>query len=329
MRSALVGRPPAAVHAPFRRGSAAGRLVLALVAGLLAGALHGQAPRSLLLDAARAGPDVVAVGERGGILRSTDSGRTWSTISVPWGATLTGVSFASDARHGWAVGHDALILTTADGGRTWRKQWQGANLEASFLDVCALDASEVIAVGAYGLCLATSDGGRTWSPRKVIDDDMHLNRITRGPTGTLYIAGERGTLMRSADRGHTWLRIDTPYDGSFYGILPLGARTLVAYGLRGRVFRSIDDGDTWTPAAIDQPILLATAVVTTNGSVILAGQSGVLYGSRGGVPPFTRCGAPTSDGIAELLQAPDGTLLAFGETGVTLVPPSSLSVSTR
>jgi len=274
----------------------------------------------LLLDAALAGTDIVAVGERGAIIRSADSGRTWEAALSPVTATLTGVAFAPDTPLGWAVGHDALILATGDAGRAWQTQWQGKNLDASFLDVCALDAQRVIAVGAYGLCLATVDGGKTWTPRKILDDDMHLNRITRGPTGTLYIAGEHGTLLRSRDAGATWNRIDSPYDGSFYGILPLGPRTLLAHGLRGRVFRSTDDGDHWQPVALDSPMLIATALKTKTGALLLAGQARALYRSRDDGVTFTPWAIDFSSGVAELLEAPDGAILAFGESGATRLP---------
>lgn len=298
---------------------------LALVA--IAAPVHGQAqpaavgsPRVLLLDAAIIGTDVVAVGESGSILRSSDSGQSWSPAATDARATLTGIAFAPDSLRGWAVGHDALILTTGDAGRTWQKQWQGEDLEASFLDVCALSADHVIAIGAYGLCLATTDGGRTWTPRQLIEEDMHLNRISRGPTGTVYIAGERGTLLRSTDQGETWQTIESLYDGSFYGILPLGPKTLLTHGLRGRVFRSVDDGDTWTPVRLGQTMLIATALRTGRGVLVLAGQARARFISRDEGVTFTPWEIEFDSAVAELLEAPDGTLLAFGEDGVTRLP---------
>lgn len=309
-------RPGATLQHVMRCGG------LALLAGLALPVAASVAPRILLLDAALAGSDVVAVGERGTILRSADSGRTWEAAATPsdTAATLTGVAFAPDARHGWAVGHDALILATADGGRTWQKQWQGDNLEASFLDVCALDERRVFAVGAYGLCLATGDGGKTWAPRKILDSDYHLNRISRGPTNTLYLAGEHGTLLRSRDDGGAWAPIPTPYDGSFYGILPLGPRTLLAYGLRGRAYRSIDDGDTWQLIALDRPMLIATAIKTRTGELILAGQARALYRSSDDGATFAPWPTDFTSAVAELLAAPDGAVLAFGEDGADMLP---------
>ncbi len=278
-------------------------------------------PRMLLLDGAVVGSDVIAVGERGTILRSTDQAKTWqpAIVAGPATATLTGVSFAPDQQHGWAVGHDALILASADAGHTWTKQFQGENLQDSFLDVLALDARRVLAVGAYGLCMQTSDGGQTWTRRKLSDDDYHFNRISGGPAGTLYLAGEHGTLFRSGDRGQTWTKLAAPYDGSFYGVLPLERGMLLAYGLRGRVFRSPDDGATWVPVATPQPVLLATAARLSGNTIVVGGQARALLVSRDYGRTLQAWPASLGTAVAELLELPDGSVLALGEAGATVL----------
>ncbi len=299
--------------------------VWAAVAALAgpASAAPTSAPRLLLLDGAMAGADVIAVGEHGAILRSSDPAAGWHRIASPTRATLTAVSFATLAapRLGWAVGHDALILATSDGGRTWAKQYQGESLQDSFLDVLALDAQRVIAVGAYGLARVTADGGRTWEKRTFSAEDTHYNRISRGPSGTLYLAGERGTLLRSADRGETWQPLRAPYEGSFYGVLPLEGRTLVAYGLRGHAYLSADDGVSWRLIATPAPALLATAIRTRGGPLLFAGQARAVFVSRDGGNTIASIPGALATAVAELLELPDGRLLAFGEAGVTLFPP--------
>jgi len=279
----------------------------------------GISPRMLLLDGAIVGSELVVVGDRGTILRSSDRAHTWRAVPRATAATLTGISFAAHpgtaGTAGWAVGHDALILGTTDGGRTWSKQFQGGNLQDSFLDVLALDARHVIAVGAYAMYFETKDGGKTWSKRKVTEDDHHFNRLTRGPTGTLYLAGERGTLLKSQDAGATWSAIATPYDGSFFGILPLDARSLLAYGLRGHVFRSTDDGATWTRIATPQAVILATALKLKSGAILLAGGTGALLTSADDGVTFSPAAQSPTKAIAELIELPDGGLLALGEAG--------------
>ncbi|MDO6748847.1 WD40/YVTN/BNR-like repeat-containing protein, partial [Gilvimarinus sp. 1_MG-2023] len=83
-----------------------------------------KAHTALLLDITQAGERLVAVGAFGHILYSDDQGASWQQAQVPVSVTLTAVSFA-DARHGWAVGHDGIILATEDGGLNWRKQLDG------------------------------------------------------------------------------------------------------------------------------------------------------------------------------------------------------------
>ncbi len=293
---------------------------LPLLLGLAGACDAATAPHLLLLDGAVVGTDVVVVGERGTILRSSDQGVTWTDCSAPVASTLTAVSFAPGSPQGWAVGHDALILATNDGGRTWQKQWQGDSLQDSFLDVVALDARRVIAVGAYGLFASTADGGKTWQRRRIAEGDYHLNRLTRGPSDTLYLAGEHGTLLHSHDAGATWQPIDSPYDGSFYGILPLSSSTLLAHGLRGRIYRSTDEGQNWTLVPNEQRALIATALELKNGALLFAGQARAWFVSRDRGLTIAPWPAPVTTAMSKLLQLPNGTLLALGEAGVTLLP---------
>jgi photosystem II stability/assembly factor-like uncharacterized protein len=289
--------------------------LLALPSNLSAAASSAHA---LLLDGAIAGSSVVAVGERGTIARSTDSGRTWSPAKSPTLAALTAVSFA-DAQHGWAVGHDALILTSNDGGLSWTKQWQGENLADSFLDVIALDAAHVIAVGAYGLVEVSTDGGKSWMRQKVVAEDYHLNRISRGPTGTLFIAGEHGTLLRSTDGGAHWSALRVDYEGSFYGIVPIDGRTLLAHGLRGRVFRSEDGGISWTEISTKRTELMACGAVLGAGRIVLGGNARAILVSGDAGRSFESRDVGLTGNVTELVVLPDGALVAFGEFGAVRI----------
>ena len=157
--------------------------------------------RLLLLDAARAGGRIVAVGARGYILVSADQGATWSRARSPEAPLLTAVDFA-DAKDGWAVGHDSVILATTDGGDTWTQQFSAPSEQRPLLDVLFVSRETGFAVGAYGAYYETTDGGRSWNVRKIIPDDKHLNAIVQTAPGKLLIVGEAGTILVSDDGGH-------------------------------------------------------------------------------------------------------------------------------
>ncbi len=199
-----------------------------------------HAERGLLLDVATAGAQAVAVGGFGSIMQSQD-GMTWKQVASPVDVALTSVRFADD-RNGWAVGHDAVILHTTDGGASWKIQNREPDLYSPLFSVEVIDARRAIAVGAFGLIKQTQDGGSTWTDvvaPSISDDKLHLNSIAQLADGSFAVAGERGLLAWSAD-GVEWKRLASPYEGSFFGVVPWGEKGAIAYGMRGNVYASSD-----------------------------------------------------------------------------------------
>ena len=101
--------------------------------------------------------------------------------------------------------------------------------------------------------------------------------------------------------------------------MPLDKRTLVAHGLRGRTFRSIDDGDTWVPLATPEPVLLAASLKLRSNFFVFAGHARVLLISRDYGKSLTKWENPLTTAVAELVEAPDGSIVALGEAGATLL----------
>jgi photosystem II stability/assembly factor-like uncharacterized protein len=271
--------------------------------------------RSLFLDGDAIGDHMVVVGERGHILVSRDAGASWTQAQVPTRATLTGVDF-HDPAHGWAVGHDAIILRTRDGGLTWKTVHLAPEQERPLLDVWFENAEHGFAIGAYGYFLETHDGGDTWQTRSISEEDLHLNQIAGTPSGPLYIAAESGRIYRSGDHGLTWKPLTPPYKGSFFGTLPVDHRSVYLYGLRGHLFRSDDSGAHWSPVDTQTEHMLTSGLMFNGTEILFTGMGGtVLIGDDdgGSVRPFQR---PDRRSIAGALDAGDGLLVIFGEFGV-------------
>jgi photosystem II stability/assembly factor-like uncharacterized protein len=285
------------------------------------------APRSLLLDAASAGERLIVVGERGHVLLSDDAAASWRQVDVPTRAMLTGVFFHDD-RLGWAVGHDAVILRTQDGGESWERVHYAPEEERPLLDVWFRDPRNGFAIGAYGFLLSTADGGESWTSQMIgappeeddefaLGDDLHLNHVARSAAGRLYIAAEAGTVYRSDDDGESWLSLPSPYEGSFFGTLPLEGDSLLLFGLRGHLYRSEDAGQSWRELDSHTEAMLTGGLVLDDGTVLLAGLAGTLLVSRDGGREFELQEQADRQGLSALLQASDGGLVLVGEFGVT------------
>jgi photosystem II stability/assembly factor-like uncharacterized protein len=330
-------------------------LVAALMAGGFAPGLRAQvdpkdaanqpaeleplAATSLLLDLGFAGRRMVAVGERGHVLLSDDQGATWRQAkAVPTRVMLTSVFFV-DSDYGWAVGHDETILKSTDGGETWIRTHFAPEAQQPLLDLWFANRVSGIAVGAYGAYFTTNDGGRTWSgarfapavppaggdgPKPVpaeeeeLPPDYHLNRIV-GVGNRLYIAAEGGQLYRSDDRGANWRALPSPYEGSFFGLVPIRGEGLLAFGLRGNLFKSADAGNTWARLESHTTAMLTDGYAINDLRVVIGGLTGVLLVSGDAGETFRLTQQDDRKGVSALLPGPAGAVVVAGEGGVRTI----------
>ena len=274
-------------------------------------------PKSLLLDIDRAGSRYIAVGERGAIIASRD-GAQWAQLPVPVRSAFTSVSFV-DAEHGWAAGHDAAIVRSEDGGRSWQLQNFQPELNKPVLDLLALDPQRAIAVGGYGLMLRTQDGGAHWQQVELAaanPDEMHLNAIARLGNGDLFIAGEQGLLLLSGDGGASWKKQNTPYEGSFFGVLPRGDKGALIFGLRGNIYLSDDvRAGSWRKIESGTVASMFGGTATAEGGEVLVGLNGVVLKiTAGGAVQQLR--APAGTPLSAAIVDPRAGLIAVGESGV-------------
>lgn len=301
--------------------------------------LEPLAPRSLLLDVTviPGGGGLVVVGERGHVLLSRDDGRSWQQQPAPTRANLTAVTFV-DAARGWAVGHDEVILRTTDGGHSWSRVHFAPERQQPLLAVSFDAAGHGLAVGAFSTVYRSIDGGASWqaarfeprplpalhgahaAARDAMREDEgisqpHLYAVARGGSGTLYVAGEAGHLFRSDDAGQGWFELPSPYEGSFFGLLALDGRSLLAFGLRGHLYRSDDSGGSWQALASHTEALLAGGTRLADGTVVIVGLAGSVLVSRDGGHSFELHAQADRKGFDAVAAAGPGAIVVTGEGG--------------
>lgn len=274
--------------------------------------------RIILLDAVQAGARVVAAGERGVVLSSDDAGATWKAQRTPTTRTLTTVAF-SDDRNGVAVGHGATILRSTDGGGSWQAIKVAEAGTDALLGANAIGGARVVAFGAFGLYLDSNDNGQTWTRLKVIDADFdrHISRIFKAGDKFVMV-GESATLATSDD-AKTWVRLESPYKGSWFGGLATKSGAWLIYGMRGNVFRSEDGGAKWTKIDSGGEQSLMNGRVLADGRVLLMGIAGKLLLSGDDGRSFSVLKSGVRQSLAQALPLADGKLLLVGENGVVRV----------
>ncbi|MEM6901603.1 MAG: YCF48-related protein [Pseudomonadota bacterium] len=265
---------------------------------------------------------VVAVGDRGHVLRSRDLGKSWEQSQSPV-STLIGTIDQAPSGRLLAAGHDAVIMISEDKGLSWDITFRQPEWEQPILDLRMLDDQRGFAIGAYGLYLETQDGGDSWEQRYVFEGDSHLYDSIRLPDDTLIIVGEFGTILRSRDMGENWEELTSPYGGTFFGMLapPADAvgEPILAFGLQGNVFASNDQGDSWRQIETNIGNGLYGGVWATGRPPVLIGHGGMLLFDDDAGPGFDWRPVVRSarKPLAGGLMLPDDTLLIFGETGLT------------
>lgn len=106
------------------------------------------------------------VGDGGLVLSTENGGVVWQSPPTPLPHELRDIFdfHAVECRGArvWVAGHPGTVIWhSADGGRTWSKQFTGQSQPIFALTFTS--DSEGWAVGAFGMILHTSDGGQTWS----------------------------------------------------------------------------------------------------------------------------------------------------------------------
>ncbi len=301
--------------------------------------------KALFTDIVATETGAIAVGERGHILK-TSNYTDWVQLPVPTRSLLTNVY----ARGGnlWAVGHEEVILHSADGGSTWERQHANSDASGPLLDILFVDDSRGIAVGAEGKMLTTSDAGKTWIDgaitsrmtgaavtKAAVDADVsglasddigvdetppHLNAIVQSKAG-LMIVGETGAAYSSRDGGETWSRIVFPYSGPLFGAVVLDDQSIIAYGLAGNAYITADLGSSWTKLETNTDASLFGGVAVSGGRAVLVGARGTFLtkaAQSNALKAFT-----FSDGgvLGGVVQRSETEFTVVGENGILAYSP--------
>ena len=228
-------------------------------------------------------------GQEGVVLHTADGGKTWQrqesnaiftdTDGSKQNLYLFGLH-ALDADHAWAVGDRSILVSTSDGGKTWRARKVpmeadlsgGESLAAAdpiFYDVKFTDLQRGWIVGEFGKIMHTEDGGETWHEQErtlmegtgIFDplDIPTLFGVQMRSSEEGLAAGLEGHLTRTRDGGRRWgfeqIEVEYPLVDPLFRVLEFADGTGWATGAAGEVLRKEGPDAPWKRAKLGQDVL--------------------------------------------------------------------------
>jgi photosystem II stability/assembly factor-like uncharacterized protein len=213
----------------------------------------------------------------GRLLKTTDSGQSWSDSAAwtgAWGSPRDGA--AIDASTSWMMTWDKVYRTT-DGGTSWAPSNPGT---ATFLDAFdALSASSAWAAGGDGFIGRTTDGGQTWTPVSLpTKTNITVEDVDFVTASTGWAITNEGTIWATTDGGATWACDSHKVDWIPLQLGAVDPTHAWITGTQGRILHTGDGGGPFdtTPPTIDVDAPSTWVGAQTN--VVLSADDGTGVG---------------------------------------------------
>lgn len=258
--------------------------------------------QSLLQDITRAGDRLVVVGERGHIATSDDNGKTWQQAEVPTRAMMNAVFFISPTE-GWAVGHDGLVLHTADAGGTWAIQLDGLKftrkrmadsipgLEAKLKE---LEANKKAAEDQLE-GVKSPDAGAVDLEAGTDDDHADVVDGARDQIETVVSELEDKIADAQSELSDAKDALTSTVANPLMDVWFRDAHTGFAVGAFGDMIMTSDGGATWVSVAdrLNNPDRNHLNAIVGQGDLMyIAGEAGHVYRSTNGGANWTQLASP-------------------------------------
>jgi photosystem II stability/assembly factor-like uncharacterized protein len=225
-----------------------------------------------------------------GMLKTSDGGLTWKTISVPQMGPFNAVDFTNH-RTAYLVGMVGEILKTTNAGENWQILNNSSIVlsNSNLVSVDFTDENTGFVVGGSDI-LKTTDGGQHWKLAAQSTFDLHSVSFTDSLHG-ICVGGdwlhEYSCITSTSDGGKTWNESSsTVTDRYITKVRFVNANTGYAVGgntntFGGFIEKTTDAGNTWSAinTGLDNYWISDLSLPDEN-TIFLVGQSGQILKSN-------------------------------------------------
>ena len=150
----------------------------------------------------------IAIGNNGTIIKTSDGGSSWNTLSSGTSINLNALHFVN-SKIGWAVGRDRTILKTINGGETWTQQYSSMTGRHCY-DVFFINADTGWVtcrddwVGYIAIVYKTINGGDSWTSN-ITGVSRNFYSVYFSDYNTGWVLGSGGVVLKTTDGGSNWV----------------------------------------------------------------------------------------------------------------------------
>lgn len=155
-----------------------------------------------------------------------------------------------DEMHGVLLGDNGFMLTTEDGGKSWKEQTIPlfeSLMRKPTRSISITGGTHGYIVGSFGNILKTADKGKNWTRLVGINGMEEFTGVHFVNTQVGYVCGQGGVLYKTTDGGLQWQKINPGYSEDLYGLCFSSSERGYVWG-RNIVFETTNGGKTWKEA---------------------------------------------------------------------------------
>ena len=249
----------------------------------------------------------IAAGDSGTVLFREEG--VWVDYSIANGSNILDISITTNDSLS-----QMIVFTAGRGGEIWKyngTSWAqlSTGVSTDIYGIDFLDENQGIAVGASGLILGTEDGGISWEPRDVPEEIDNSNLYCVDFTSPIraFIAGERGTFLRSSGTGGTligyeWKTWDSGTNSTIRSISSSSLNKLWIAGDDNLVLLTRDGGASFInqtyPSSLSADFT-AVSMYNVESGFLVGNEGTVLYTNTEGLDPTLAPKVQTYDNFWE------------------------------
>ncbi len=260
-----------------------------------------------------------AAGFGGTVLKSTNSGQTWQTLTSPSASNINKIFFPATgtASTGWVASNGVYKSTNA--GVNWVQQIT----TGSYTDLDFIDLNTGFAVFSRTVSKTTNGGSIFTSSNYTSNTAINASKIMCLAGQTVMILGvdnanDTTFVFKSTNLGNTWTQIfRTP--GVFFDMKFLSLNTGMMCGDNGLIKRTTNGGTSWNTITTSVSTDLLGLNMASSSVFYMVGSGGVILKSTNvGVNWFTQTCPVTANLRAINVFAADDKGILVGAGGTIL-----------